>query len=490
MKKSYFEFVLSKSVACKYFWQKKNSVIDIISTFFQEKVDYYQQFASLKKMWLMLFWRRFFIFCICLFFSVNSLANLSTTSKQSIMGSEPYILLSDLTKLTNLSQLQTIQIITRDGSSNTINATNANRIMKAPQFMRFSDVKVLLNVPADGSYHNLVGTILGDDDGDNAEGTISGTIKATWYDENNQQVPNHRLGEELWHCGGPFTLKIEVNNVSVATKYGNPRSRFYGNGQIINYIFLSGGNNICFLKPKDMTIRDNSYNATIFYPNKGFIRSTGFPSTGFQYASFSLMGPGPNQGIYRCYISHGWGKISLSTDGGIGQNCTITYQSATKADFINSGTPVITMEYHDGQAWQWLDSFTIPIPSKWALGGKRIKFGSSKSLTTSLSFPGLDYCSGGKTTMSQAFDRNYRIRYMYGPYEITSDFAGFVRGMGSFMAEWGILRNYGGVWNNDSEIWTADDAPNNRMYRIYGITGGIQPRQTNDPSTIMICRGD
>lgn len=92
--------------------------------------------------------------------------------------------------------------------------------------------------------------------GDNAEVTISGTIKATWYDENNQQVPNHRLGEELWHCGGLFTLEIEVNNVSVATKYGNPRSRFYGNGQIINYIFLSGGNNICFLKPKDMTIRD------------------------------------------------------------------------------------------------------------------------------------------------------------------------------------------------------------------------------------------
>ena len=438
----------------------------------------------------MVFWRRFFIFCICLFFSVNSLAKLSATSQKTIMGSEPYILLPDLTKLTNLSQLQTIQIIKRDGSSNTINATNANRIMKAPQFMRFSDVKVLLNVPADGFYHDLAGTILGDDDGDDAEGKISGLIKATWYDENNQPVPNHRLGEELWHCSGPFKLEVKVKNVSVTTKYGNPSYRYYGNGQVINYIFLSGGSNICFLKPKDMTIRDNSYNANIFYPNKGFIRSTGFPSTGFQYASFSLMGPGPNQGIYRCYISHGWGKISLSTDGGIGQNCTITYQSATKADFINSGTPVITMEYHDGQAWQWLDSFTIPVPSKWALGGKRIPFGSSRSLTTSLSFPGLDYCSGGKAVMSQAFDRNYRIRYMYGPYEITSSFDGFVRGMGSFMAEWGMLQNYGGVWSRDPEIWTADEAPNNKMYRIYGTIGLIQPRQPNDSSTIMICRGD
>lgn len=36
--------------------------------------------------------------------------------------------------------------------------------MKAPQFMRFSDVKLFLNVPADGFYHNLLGTILGDDE--------------------------------------------------------------------------------------------------------------------------------------------------------------------------------------------------------------------------------------------------------------------------------------------------------------------------------------
>lgn len=80
------------------------------------------------------------------------------------MGSEPYILLPNLTKLTNLSQLQTIQITKRDGSLSTIYTTNANRIMKAPQFMRFSDVKLFLNVPADGFYHNLVGTILGDDE--------------------------------------------------------------------------------------------------------------------------------------------------------------------------------------------------------------------------------------------------------------------------------------------------------------------------------------
>ena len=78
MKKSYFELVLSKLVACKYFWQKQCSVIDIISTVFARKsrllsisslqiifsnilVTNYQQFTSLKKMWLRCFGEDFFL---------------------------------------------------------------------------------------------------------------------------------------------------------------------------------------------------------------------------------------------------------------------------------------------------------------------------------------------------------------------------------------------------------------------------------------------
>ncbi|WP_131798837.1 hypothetical protein [Gilliamella apis] len=369
------------------------------------------------------------------------------------------------------------------GGYNWISAWDAGVAIKAPPGMHFNQV-MSHSVVSDGNAHHIPYLTIGDADGDEAGGYVSGYLKATWY-ENGAQIPNDRLGNELWGCGGPYKLRVEVWDIQANTPYGVPNNRYYGNSWV-EYTVIPHNSSICYLRPNDMG-NYGGYDGNIFHNFWGFSRWSGFPTTGFQYAAFTLIGAGADQSRYRCYSHNGGGKIWLSTINGYGENCTVNYAAEKKWQFIENGTPVITMEYFNGRDWIWMDSFTIPVPSKWpSKGGKRLGFTnyaesseSSESseiryrtferFTERQTFLVLDYCTGRETPggynprrvrLYEALDDNFRQQYLYKSDEIRmknpNSNSGWVRSVGNFMGEWGKLKGYNiGLWG-DRGIWTAD----------------------------------
>ncbi|PXY93661.1 hypothetical protein [Gilliamella apis] len=439
---------------------------------------------------LFLFSPLFSVFAVTLvlFFSSSSyaLTSLRASTVKVITGNSPYIILSDgFNPLTDLRQIIGLNFPNGQGGYNWISAWDAGITIKAPPGMHFNQV-MSHSVISDGNAHYIPYLYIGDADGDEAGGYVSGYLKATWY-ENGAQIPYDRLGNELWGCGGPYKLRVEVWDIQANTPYGVPNNRYYGNSWV-EYTVIPHNPSICYLRPNDMGDY-GGYDGNVFHNFWGFSRWSGFPTTGFQYAAFTLIGAGADQSRYRCYSHNGGGKIWLSTINGYGANCTVNYASEQKWQFIENGTPVITMEYFNGRDWIWMDSFTIPVPSKWpAKGGKIFGFTNFtetsessdmhylrtfESFTDRQTFNVLDYCTGRelpphnggiynpkRVRLHEALDDNFRQQYLYKADEIkmknpNSNY-GWVRSVGNFMGEWGKLKGYNiGLWG-DRGIWTAD----------------------------------
>ncbi|OTQ36721.1 hypothetical protein B6C88_07945 [Gilliamella apis] len=266
------------------------------------------------------------------------------------------------------------------------------------------------------------------------------------------------------------------------------------------------------------------YDGNVFHNFWGFSRWSGFPTTGFQNAAFTAIGPGANQLYYRCYSHNGGGKIWLSTINGYGANCTVNYAAEKKWQFIQNGTPVITMEYFNGRDWIWMDSFTIPVPSKWpSKMGNKSNF-TNQVILDGMNEPGdrnvwnggaehgqwvhvpktiyyiLDYCSGRnsnnvkrRTQTAEAMDDNFRRGLLYTLVELkgNNNTRGFVRGLGNFMGEWGALNSYNSLWGD--KMWTADRNDAYKPFYVqvdgYAITPSIN-RNGLTISANSICRGD
>ena len=405
------------------------------------------------------------------------------------------------------------------GGYNWISAWDAGVAIKAPPGMHFNQV-LSHSVISDGNAHHIPYLTIGDADGDEAGGYISGYLKATWY-ENGVQIPNDRLGNELWGCGGPYKLRVEVRDIKANTPYGVPNNRYYGNSWV-EYTVIPHNPSICYLRPNDMG-NYGGYDGNVFHNFWGFSRWSGFPTTGFQNAAFTLIGAGADQSRYRCYSHNGGGKIWLSTINGYGANCTVNYAAEQKWQFIENGTPVITMEYFNGRDWFWIDSFTIPVPSKWpSKGGKRMTYTNVKSeakkdsrafekFTDKLTFYVLDYCTGrelppdnvghynpNRVRLHEALDDNFRQQYMYKSDEIImknpNSNDGWVRSVGNFMGEWGMLKKYNvGLWG-DRGIWTADRGVDTKYTSpVYVASYGIiyHDNWTDIYHAIeAVCRGD
>ena len=424
--------------------------------------------------------------------NVWALSLYSAQTEKMITGNSPYILLADgVTPLTDLRQIMGINFPNRNGQGGTewISAWDTDLTLRAPKGMHFNDVWAFAT-PTDGVAHNPSALKVDDIDGDEVGGYVTGTIKATWF-ENGIQIPNDKLSWALWNCGGPYKLRVEVSNIQANTQYGLPRNRYYGSSSVEYRIIPNG--QICYLRPNEMT-HFGDHDPNVFNNTYGFSRSSGFPTTGFQNAAFTLVGSGSDQSRYRCYTSNGGGKINLSTIGGFGSNCTINYIAEQKSQFIQNGTPTITMEYYNGRYWEWFDNFTIPVPKKWPRKGtgKAIVFSDSKYVSMSRGFNVLSFCSGiNKVTQAQALNSDFRLKYLYTTSELTNNGSHFIRAVGTFMSEWGITKNYGGVWRPDGDLWTADiTSDDRRIYRVMGMTGRIEAQSPRYQSTTTVCRGD
>jgi len=140
------------------------------------------------------------------------------------------------------------------------------------------------------------------------------------------------------------------------------------------------------------------------------------------------------------------------------------------------------MEYFNGRDWIWMDNFTIPVPSKWpSMSRSRVIFSSGSTpfqqFTSRTEFPVLSFCTGrpsgfchGLTcdrdplTVKEVIDEGFRREYLYSSNEIrisnSNNSWDFIRSVGNFMGEWGILKNYNMMWGENG-IWVADQIRDN-----------------------------
>lgn len=460
-----------------------------------------------------------FIGLSTLLFSTLPAYALSVTTTKTIVGTEPYILLSDgVTKLISLDELLGFTMPHQDGSSGTeqIDASMAGTPIIVPVGMKYKDVVTLIT--ADGSLYSASGVIVGDDEGDaSLAANISalGQLKATWYN-GSTQVTN--LNSTLSVCGGPYTLKIEIPTaVSVNTKYGDPNTKFYGSSSV-TYTFISSNPGICYFKPAEMTVFTGTEGVDIKYAagynplvweydaamstHRGFKVESGFPSTGFYKAEFSVIGPGSDQSKYRCSSTDDGGKIILSgaASSSLGAKCKVTYNVRARTAFTAGGTPTIDLEYNtSGSTWVQVDSYTIPTPVLWA---RPLDTGQGSAFNSELDF-------SGSYTAAQICDPSFNqtgiaaraaagalfftraeltnAPQATGPAKIGGYFS---RDIGSFTGEWGRLYySYtGSGWGSSYDRFWAGEAYSDRFQFSVTSDGSVNGYSAGSNTMEPVCR--
>lgn len=442
----------------------------------------------------------------------------------TIEGTKPYIQLIDGSgNVTgDLMTLEQLVGFTMPGSSGTIqkeasdSTTNGGAVIVAPAGMKFSDVVTL--VKADGVAYGIVSANAADSDGDanNNAGTIIGNMKATWYNDYSMVTD---LDEELSDCGGPYKLIIEANNVSVETAYGDPKSNTYGSQAPITYTFHSSGfPKLCYIMTGSPTAfptsgapgENSKYPATGYNPDL-WVRFTGFsiekinaaglayPTTGFNKAKLMFIASGysmEHSSIYRCTTTSPW--IELSSRGGVGQNCVVSYNTVNKPT-----TPaVINLEYYDGTSWTQKDSYTIPAPTTWAVVKGLYAYADNALASAATAFPAASMCKDGTTTsvttLAEAntylFTRqelsNVPSATGTPVYNINEQLARDIDG--TFAGEWGSLNETyypgSGLATNDASFtWTGESFSDYQQvvyshYAGYSYNYGLRSQLTT------ICR--
>ncbi|OCG22638.1 hypothetical protein A9G11_06975 [Gilliamella sp. wkB108] len=522
---------------------------------------------------------------ISLLLTISDVYGLSGTTAKVINGTEPYLLLPDgVTEVTKdnidtlLDDWFTIYIPDPTDKNQRIKLTRdlADKgIYELAKNTKLSEIQAI--VEADNQPHTVttdfkVGDV--DGDADNPVNTsVSAEIQACWINELNPLGCEKFLQyQTVDDCTGPYNLTLKFGTPFAArTKYGIPNSRAYGvNDYSVTYKFLVDNKRICWLQPfsmdyfhsdnvgEEITIREGYYRrfwdwrgkinpdedhsvGEYMTKQRGWLRKYDgvygdkFPTTGFKGARFSILASGYDQSIYRCSSEDDGIKIKLSNDiprtfrnellrlkyDAVGQNCTVTYLSRTKAQFMAGGkAPSIRIEQKkpDGEWWQ-VDRLYLEAPQKWALGSAQVlEYGDNNNLMYAKNFPALDICRGvssGTTTRDQAVgqsesDKQFRQKFMYRRDEITNspysdrnkapEFSSvtlpedsyFVRDVDhTFMGEWGRLEVY------PDSPWFYSDNYHEGLYltpelwspeRGYSVGGSGNVLYYN--KGILVCRGD
>lgn len=479
--------------------------------------------------------------------TINNTYALGAETTDKIIGSPPYLLFTDgVTKLNNIGELVGFIMPKRDGSGGTEQITDrlVNTMITIPAGSKFSDVVLFVTPDTKLHYPNV---IVGDVDGDAdiaSNTSFTGSMRATWF-VGGEVLPVSNLNEKFLPCGGPYTLRIEVpSNFYANTKYGYPNFTSYGSYYRAEYHFISSDRRFCYLRPHNMEVYTDhpykgdliwseGYNPAVWVPRvilnayeRGFKPDSGFPTTGFEKAQFTLVGSGVDQKEYRCSSPDDGGKISLSSeppkDGAaiypVGENCTVTYNSKTKADFIAGGTPNISMEYNTGKGWKNIGNFHIPVPDKWAISKGEMHYANAYSIEMATVFYVLDACRGvtnGTSTKQQALgldpaDQAFRQRYLFRRDEISNGPHGdhvkypegsssplsagtldlFSRDVGTFAGEWGKLDQYSGSPWIERYYWTGE-LWNDKAHLYYiSYLGALFESDPVSVSTTAICRGN
>lgn len=440
--------------------------------------------------------------------SAESLSALSATTAKTIRGNAPYLVLPDNSELTNINQLFGVSFPKAAGSEEKIelSASESNTIIHISEGIKFSEV--ITAVLADGNPYSITGATVVDDDGDAdilSDASIVGNITATWYNgtiAGNYAVTD--LNQVMPVCEGPYYLRVRTPTVvQISTKYGTPRSKLYSS-QTTTYTFSMSKHGICYVQP-NLAVYSGSTRATTanskwpyqnesnpggYNPNKwvyqngmhlGFKTDTGFPTTGFNKASFNLVGAGNDQSKYLCELdgsnSENWVTLSGTASKTIGQNCTITYNKVDRP----TTSVKINMKYYDGTDWIKIDSYTIPKPTLWAVKGTNTWIEYNTALDFSGIYNAAISCGAtsglsGKenqaTAASYFFKRNELtnspIANLTPPTTIRDGY--YSRDVdGTFTSEWGDVYKYpSSGWDQgvNSRYWTSEATNDKGQYLV------------------------
>ncbi|QIQ21499.1 hypothetical protein [Zophobihabitans entericus] len=513
------------------------------STFKVSGQTLYDAFINKKQLLKTSLFSRLFSIIVLSFISLLSInrtnAESLTLTSEVIQGNKPYLKLSDGTELTSLNQLSGFSMPNRDGTPGTeqIDVSMAGTVLIAPVGMKFSDITAIVSTT--GASELLSSTTqlsVDDDDGDaGILDTILGTAKVEWKN-NGVTVPLSAQNQIMPKCEGPYTLEITIDGeVSANTMYGYPRTNNYGTNPTITYTFTpAGGPEICYIGTGEMSqfytgTSDNlkytiGYNPALWEKtgnvHRGFSvkalnqAAVAYPTTGFDKAVLKLMGSGTDQNNYRCTKGAGasWVDLSGSASTALGENCQITYNSTAKP----TTAATINMDYtvDGGLTWIPMNSYTIPVPMKWAIGKGLLQYGNTGSVSTSTAFPVLDACrtvgpnaDNGTTTpsdmgMTEA-NKEFRQQYLYrrdeltnSPRTVAAEGSAPPLGQdyysrdadGTFMGEWGRVANYAGSpWSGTIGYWASEawSTVNQNVVSTDGKSDYSHPFK----SYAAICRG-
>ena len=466
----------------------------------------------------------FLLLVMTLMFSQLSYA-LTSKTVQIIQGNKPYLDLDDLFSFK--------APITKQGVIN-ITPSKSNEILWVSANTKFNQVET--KVIADGVAKNIStieGLHYGDIDGDeftsikdvNEKPPVLGKLTAIWsykdYDGTTKTVTADQLNSIMDSCLSPYTLTISSNNISVQTKYGIPYINDYGSFSKI-YTIKVDEQQICHIKPGSLRFFDssrrdqyntcnstnckfaNGYNPAVFQPYRGYspTASKKFPTTGFNYANFTLKMSNA-QTDYSFSSSNpslapitSEGVVTLRSDNRPTIPFTITLTARTKA-----GSPLEQKTF----------SYTFTV-SKWArpLPSTQYKMSDTMSSGDNI-FPAANACSGkpnglGVISASVAASYLFSITDLTNApsakYAVTGNGTGFLPAWienkeerlsrdidGTFAGEWGELykaypnsnfdTSTGCTWSNqaytDKLMFSTDIETGYVGYNLLQLAQGCTP---------------
>ena len=217
--------------------------------------------------------------------SYTSHALTAKTSKP-IHGNAPYLTFDGgETRVTNTDGLLWISLSDGTKYTPTTNNSSPSTPIKLPKdYQRFTDIDMM--VPTDTNEIGLNALIgqpynyWGDDDGDGQDPSgiiVTGSLKLTIVDKNNQSVARSEI---LDICKAPYKLVLSSTAGSLTTLYGLPKSSSFSPSNVTYFINPRTKASVCFARPNlSSGIGDYAGPASIWDPNKGFLKQSVLPSS-------------------------------------------------------------------------------------------------------------------------------------------------------------------------------------------------------------------
>ncbi|XKM12809.1 hypothetical protein RCS94_07200 [Orbaceae bacterium ac157xtp] len=200
-----------------------------------------------------------------------------------------------------------------------------------------------------------------DADGDGAHPTSPFTmdsIRSEWRDRTGAIIPSSNYNQPFG-CGNtklkfPLTLKIELSNIKVRSRYGKPNESIPTN--LTKTYKIAEGTGICFVKPGTLyfipaTPDNGGGYSSDFSPVNGFKANASlkFPTTGFPGAYFNLVMT--SNATDFTYTSNAEPAVTVDANGKVTLNSKPAGEVTITAKYKNDPTQVHYYKFNPRNVW-------------------------------------------------------------------------------------------------------------------------------------------